>query len=275
MNYPRIMTLDDLERTLDWAADEGWNPGLEDAEAFRAADPEGFFVAEANGAPVAAISVVNHSEEFAFLGLYLCKEAFRGRGIAYALWRHALRHAGSRTIGLDGVPAQQANYERSGFAPAGQTVRYSGRVPAARSSGIRVAAASDAPALIAAEAEASKWEKQSYLENWFRPSKTRTTLVHQRAGEADGFVTVRTCRSGAKVGPLIAKSQDVAYALLSQAASEMGETLTLDVPSTSRDLTDICIELGLVPGFETARMFRGQRRLSSNTLYGVCTLELG
>ena len=37
----RLMTLADLAMVLDWAAAEGWNPGLDDAAAFLAADPEG------------------------------------------------------------------------------------------------------------------------------------------------------------------------------------------------------------------------------------------
>lgn len=98
MTTIRLMRPDDLSRVLDWAADEGWNPGLDDAAAFLASDPEGFFVTEADGAPVAAISVVNHSPDFAFLGLYLCQPAWRGRGIGLRLWTHALTHAG----GADG-----------------------------------------------------------------------------------------------------------------------------------------------------------------------------
>ena len=77
---------DEIGLILDWAAAEGWNPGLDDAAAFFAADPQGFFIAENDGEPIAAISVVNHSERFAFLGLYLCLRNWRGRGIGYALW---------------------------------------------------------------------------------------------------------------------------------------------------------------------------------------------
>ena len=57
----RPMTVTELELVLDWAADEGWNPGLDDAAAFYAADPAGFLIKEVDGQPVAAISVVNAS----------------------------------------------------------------------------------------------------------------------------------------------------------------------------------------------------------------------
>ena len=50
----RTADADEIALMLDWAADEGWNPGLDDAAAFRAADPDGFFVAEVDGEPVAA-----------------------------------------------------------------------------------------------------------------------------------------------------------------------------------------------------------------------------
>ena len=41
------------ERSVDWAAAEGWNSGLADDACFAAVDPEGFFSAEIDGAPAA------------------------------------------------------------------------------------------------------------------------------------------------------------------------------------------------------------------------------
>jgi hypothetical protein len=40
----RPMTRDELDLAVEWAAQEGWNPGLADAECFHAADPEGFLI---------------------------------------------------------------------------------------------------------------------------------------------------------------------------------------------------------------------------------------
>src|SRR3954468_917648 len=44
-------SLDEVRLILDWAAAEGWNPGLHDAEAFLAADPEGFLLGRLDGEP--------------------------------------------------------------------------------------------------------------------------------------------------------------------------------------------------------------------------------
>jgi|GEM_PF-1598026 len=53
----RVMSRDEVNFAVEWAAKEGWNPGLHDADAFYAADREGFLIGLLNGEPVAAISV--------------------------------------------------------------------------------------------------------------------------------------------------------------------------------------------------------------------------
>ncbi len=66
-----VMAEADVALAVDWAAAEGWNPGLSDAACFRAADPGGFLVGRLDGVPVATISVVRYGTSFAFLGLYI------------------------------------------------------------------------------------------------------------------------------------------------------------------------------------------------------------
>jgi ribosomal protein S18 acetylase RimI-like enzyme len=122
----RTMNRDEVALAIEWAAEEGWNPGLHDAETFRAADPQGFFVGTLNGEAVAAISVVKYEPGFAFLGLYIVRPEWRGRGLGWALWQHGMTSAAGRRVGLDGVVAQQANYRKSGFELAWRNVRYEG-----------------------------------------------------------------------------------------------------------------------------------------------------
>ena len=69
----RNMTEADLALALEWAAAEGWNPGLHDAQCFYAADPEGFFLGELDGAPIGCVSAVRYGSGFGFLGLYIVK----------------------------------------------------------------------------------------------------------------------------------------------------------------------------------------------------------
>ncbi|MGO6906298.1 GNAT family N-acetyltransferase, partial [Rhizobium ruizarguesonis] len=103
----RSMRPGELELVLEWARQEGWNPGLDDSLAFLEADPSGFFVGSIGEVPVGSISVVKYGESFAFLGLYIVHPDFRGKGYGKAIWAAGIASAGDRTIGLDGVAAQQ------------------------------------------------------------------------------------------------------------------------------------------------------------------------
>src|SRR5258705_10063353 len=148
----RTMRPDEISIAVDWAAAEGWNPGLADDACFAAADPEGFFIGELEGAPAATISCVNYGTSFAFLGFYIVRADLRGRGYGLRIWNAAIAHAGPRVIGLDGVVAQQENYRKSGFQLAYANVRYGGTVAAPATPRADVIALSDVP-MAAVEAD--------------------------------------------------------------------------------------------------------------------------
>ena len=120
------MRRDEVQLAVDWAAQEGWNPGLHDAPCFHAADPQGFLVAEVDGEPAGCISAVSYAGRFGFIGLYIVVPARRGQGIGLRLWGEAMSRLSGHVVGLDGVPSQQENYRRSGFALAWWNVRFAG-----------------------------------------------------------------------------------------------------------------------------------------------------
>src|SRR5262249_13197498 len=120
----RRMDLADVELALEWAAAEGWNPGRHDAAPFLAADPEGFLIGELDGEPAAMIACVRYGAAFGFVGLYLVRPDLRGKGLGIEIWRAGHERFGERTVGLDAVDAQVANYERSGYVAGRHTYRY-------------------------------------------------------------------------------------------------------------------------------------------------------
>lgn len=270
----RPMHADELPRILDWAAAEGWNPGHDDAPAFFAADPNGFFVADSGDGPVAAISVVNHDPGMAFLGLYIVDPDRRGQGIGRALWDHALTHAAGRTVGLDGVPAQQDNYRKSGFVRTGETARYEGPLTGMPDPAIRPVTQADLPALIAMDRAAQGYARPAFLGAWLTDTATRRTLV--LGPGHTGFVTLRACRIGTKIGPLIAATEQGALTLLRAAAAAAGPgPRVVDVPDTQPALAAFCREAGMACSFTTARMYRGPAPTPGPAIATVATLELG
>jgi GNAT superfamily N-acetyltransferase len=110
----RAMTRNEVSTAVAWAAREGWNPGLADAECFYKADPEGFFCAEADGRIVGTVSVVNYDDRFSFAGIFIVDPVYRAKGIGMQLYRYAMRHAGSRVVGGDGVVAMVNKYQNDG-----------------------------------------------------------------------------------------------------------------------------------------------------------------
>ncbi|MFC3572176.1 GNAT family N-acetyltransferase [Streptomyces yaanensis] len=270
-------TLDDWPVISGWAADEGWNPGLSDGPAFFAQDPEGFFIGRLAEEPVSAISVVNYGSDYAFLGCYLVRPDLRGRGLGLATWKTALAHAGGRTIGLDGVVAQQDTYRQSGFAFAHRTVRFTGPAPTVHAApGVRPAEKADADAIAAYDSACCPADRPRFLAHWLTTSGHRT-FVRVEHGRLSGYAVIRPARDSLRIGPLFADTAEDAEALFAASAAEAaGKEIAIDVPEPNTAAVALAERAGLTPSFETARMYTGPvRPFAEERVYGVTTLELG
>lgn len=120
----RTMNEADVQLVVDWAAAEGWNPGLHDAAAFYRADPRGFFIGEIDGEPVGAMSAVRYPEAFAFIGLFIVRPEFRGPGFGTRIAKIAMRHIEGALVGVDGVFEKEASYQKFGFKTAHKSYRF-------------------------------------------------------------------------------------------------------------------------------------------------------
>jgi GNAT superfamily N-acetyltransferase len=274
----RVMERADLDRTIDWAAAEGWNPGLNDAECFRAADPAGFLVGCLGDEPVASIAVVRYSDAFGFLGFYIVRPDRRGQGFGYRLWQAGMASLDGCTIGLDGVVAQQANYARSGFVLAHRNVRFGGypQVEAPRDGRLRPVGPDLIEAVLAYDRPFFPGPRQAFLRCWLRPD-TRTAVAVVEGGQVTGYGVLRQCRSGFKVGPLFADGEGEASLLFEALAARAGTApVFLDSPEPHQAAVRLATRHGMAPVFETARMYRGPAPdLPLSRIYGITTFELG
>ena len=274
----RTMRPDEISIAINWAATEGWNPGLADAACFVMADPHGFFIGELDGAPAATISCVNYCASFAFLGLYIVRKDVRGRGHGLRIWNAAIAHAGPRVIGLDGVVAQQQNYKKSGFKRAYANIRYGGVVAVPYSEPAGIIPLADVPfaCVEAYDATVFPAPRGAFLRAWIgSPGHVGRALVRDDRLAAWGVI--RRCRNGNKIGPLVGDSREAAEAVLAALlASTRSSEIFLDIPSINHHAIALAQDLGLAPVFETARMYTGAippTRLER--VFGVTTLELG
>jgi GNAT superfamily N-acetyltransferase len=275
----RPMRRGELDIALDWAAAEGWNPGLHDADCFHAADPGGFLLGLVGGEPVASIFAVQYGATFAFVGGYIVKPAFRGRGHGMALWDAAMVRLAGRNVGLDGVVAQQANYARSGFRLAYQNIRFEGA-----GGGRPVDMDHIVPLASLSLDEVCRYDRDCFPDE-------RTGFLRCWTGQADsvaigalgahglaGYAVMRPCRSGYKIGPLFADTPALAEAMFVSLRGRVAPSAAvyLDVPQANAAATELAARHQLRACFETARMYTGAApALSMHRQYGITTFELG
>jgi Acetyltransferase (GNAT) domain len=274
----RPMRPDEISIAVNWAAAEGWNPGLADDACFATADPGGFLIGELEGAPAATVSCVKYGASFAFLGFYIVRQDLRGRGYGLRVWNGAMARAGPRVIGLDGVVAQQQNYRRSGFELAYANVRYGGIVAAPDAPQAGVIGLAEVPFAImeAYDATVFPGPRTAFLRAWIgAPGHIGRALM--RDGALAGWGVIRPCRIGYKIGPLVADDRADAEVVLSALLAGVGGgEIFIDVPGVNRDAVALANDLGLAPVFETARMYTGTiPPLRLERVFGVTTFELG
>jgi predicted N-acetyltransferase YhbS len=276
----RLATPRDLDWAIDQAAREGWNPGLHDASAFLAQDPEGFLVAELEGRPVGCISAVRYQGGFAFSGFYIVLPEFRGRGLGGDLAAAALTRLAGLTVGLDGVVEQQENYRRSGFVWHYANLRFGFANPALpRAPSRPFVPASQVPFadLLALDTLCFGFPRPQFLRAWLSQPEATALAAPGPASQA-ALGVIRRCRTGWKIGPLFASTPDQADALFRQLCASVpaGDQVFLDVPQPNAAALALAAAHGLTKVFETARMYLGPApALPLDRIFGVTTFELG
>lgn len=271
----RRMNRADLGMAVEWAAAEGWNPGLFDADAFYAADPNGFFIAERDSEPVGCISAVSYDHTFGFMGFYIVQKELRHLGIGMQLWNASLEYMGDRTIGGDGVVVMLEKYAQFDFRIAHYNARYEGIGMGAG------AALTDISMVSFAELE--QYDRRffpaprtAFLQSWIsRPGSCgRVTFDN---GTISGYGVIRPCYRGFKIAPLFADTPEIAGELFASLAGlAAGQPVFLDIPVCNQAAVRLVERHGMNKVFETARIYRGTPPdLPLDNTYGITSFELG
>ena len=278
----RQITRAELDIAVAWAAAEGWNPGLHDAETFWTTDPTGFVGAECDGQLIATGSIVSYGGAFGFMGFFIVRPDLRGAGIGrdFWLWRRDTLRARLQpgaAIGMDGVFAMQPFYARGGFAFTHRNLRMAGRGrPAPADGALRDLSTLPFAAVAAYDRQHFGFDRAAFLQRWIAP-RDGLALGAWNGDALQGMGVVRPCRDGFKIGPLFADTPAVAEALFTAlSAHAAGRPLFLDTPENNPDAGALATRHGLGEVFGCARMYHGHApALPWNRIYGVTTFELG
>ncbi len=274
----KTMNRKEIDTAIEWAANEGWNPGLHDAECYYSSDPNGFLIGLLGDEPIATVSAIKYGESFGFLGFYIVKPEYRGKGYGIQIWNAGLKYLDGRNIGLDGVVAQQDNYKKSGFKLAYRNIRYEGvgGDPYQNSEIVRL---SRLPfeTIDSYDRPFFPSNRSRFIKSWINQPDSHALGITQD-GKLAGYGVIRQCRSGNKIGPLFAESPKLAESLFLALRSKVkpSEPVYLDIPEVNQDAVTVADKYNMKVSFETARMYRGEMPdLPFNRLFGVTSFEIG
>ncbi len=283
----RNMIRSEVGELVEWAAREGWNPGLHDAEVFWATDPEAFIAADLGGEMIGGGAITSYNGEFGFMGFFIVRPEYRGRGFGDTLW-HARRERllarlkPGASIGLDGVFEMQNYYAKGGFVFSHRNMRFRAEI------GDPPAVSPDQAKYLVPLAEVAfdkvleygrscfPTGRPNFLERWISQADA-LALGYLHDGRLKGYGVVRRCREGCKIGPLFADDAVVAEALYQALAGFAADgPLFLDAPENNPAAMALVAQHGMAEVFGCARMYLGPPpALSHERIFGVTTFELG
>lgn len=274
----QTMPFSEVERAIDWAAREGWNPGLDDAASFHAIDPNGFLMGMLDGRPIARVSMPIYDDRFAFCGLYIVDPAYRGQGYGLALTRASLDYIGDRNAGLDGVEAMAEKYARLGYRKAHRSTRFSFTPGAMRGSTPEIVPLSELPFGTLADYDRAHFfaSRDRFLQRWIS-QKHAVGLGFVDGEQLKGYGVLRKCRAGYKIGPLFADTPDIAEALFDALCNTaLGEQVLIDIPDPNAASLRLAAKHDMSPVFACERMYlRGDPGLPLDEIYGITSFEAG
>jgi len=278
----RPMSRSELEILISWAANEGWNPGLYDADIFWNTDPDGYIAAEIDGELIGGGSIVSYRGEFGFMGFFIVKPEYRGGGLGTQLWfarREKLRSRLKSTaaIGMDGVFEMQPFYTRGGFKFSHREIRFEGTGASCPLSP-SVAPLSNVSfnALLDYDTSHFPTGRPAFLKAWIAQPESRALGVMD-GDRLCGYGVIRRCRNGFKIGPLFADSAGIALELFNGLSDHAaGEPVFIDVPEINDSAMQLVSSKDMKEVFGCARMYFGSKpALPDAQIYGVTTFELG
>ncbi len=274
----REMCRGELAVALEWAAREGWNPGLNDADCFYPVDPRGFFMAFVDGNPVGSVSAVAYNEHFGFVGFFIVLPEFRGGSVGVELGKKALERLEGRNIGIDGVEKKIKNYMWCGFTLAHNNIRYEGiSKGGGRKDGIVPTSAISRDALAEFDYRFFPAPRGDFITLW-AAQPGAVSLCARQGSQITGYATARPCRTGYKIAPLFAESSGEAEALFDSVCASLpqGTSVYLDIPAINVQAVSLAEKRGMKPVFKTARMYsRAAPKLPFDKIYGITSFELG
>jgi hypothetical protein len=275
------MREDEVATLGDWAAAEGWNPGLSDLEIAWETDPEAFVALRHENTLAGGGSIFSYGGDFGFMGLFIMRADLRQKGLGTALWHWRLNRLLERLkpgagICMDGVFDMVPFYERGGFKKAFRDVRYQGSAVGAADPEVVTLGTGDFAKIAAYDRGFLPAARDAFLARWIAAPGVITMGLHEN-DELAGYGVARPCREGFKIGPLFADRADIAERIAaSLMGSIAGQQVQIDVPEANPAAIALAEGFGFRMSFGCMRLYYGPvPALPIGQTFAVTSLEFG
>ncbi len=271
------------EAAFALSAEAGWNQTADD---WRLMLGEGEAIGQitAAGRLVASALILPYGERLAWIAMVLTSEPCRRQGLATRNLQWALERCQQRQLiaGLDATPAGVEIYRPLGFQDVCALQRLVAERPQPprslrREAAIRpVQAARDLDAIARLDTRVFGAERRQLLAYLTR-SQPRRALLAEAQGELAGFVLTRTGRVSLHVGPLVARSANVASLLLAQALVSAVGPVSIDVPTAQTGFIEALEEANFQPVRSFTRMLKEAPEQVGDlaACFAICGPEFG
>ncbi len=230
----RPLSSADLPRAAALSFLIGWNQVERDWALFLA-EGEGRALDDGQEALAATAAVIRYGPGLAWISMVLVRPDIRRRGHATALMRwavEALRGVGCAA--LDATPAGREVYRQLGFRDRWGFARWALPEALPGGAGARALREDDWPAVRALDAAAFGAPREALL----RDFAARIPGAAFVADDGSGFALARDGARGPQIGPVVARDDATACALIGAARAALQGAPVLDLPDARGGLAD-------------------------------------
>lgn len=282
----RKMRAQDIKAGVRLCRSSQWNQLESDWSLLLALSPDGCCVAEMNSDVVGTVVTIRYENKFNWVAMMLVDPKYRRSGIGTRLLSEALRLLSERTcVRLDATPAGRELYRLHGFSDEYPISRFAANVsrsPAEAGNGkVRRMSERDLPEIFDYDREVFGADRRAVLSSLFARSPACAWVFGGLSildPNIRGYCFGRPGFRYHQIGPVVARSESVAQALVSQCLNYNGGLcFGIDAPRHSQPWLDWLAANGFVEERSFIRMHRGENRHPGDvgSVFAICGPEFG
>lgn len=253
----------DVAGGLALSTASGWNQTTEDWALFIGHGTV-FGRADGAGTLIATAAALAYGKQLGWISMVLVNQAWRRQGLATGLMDQCVQALETRgaTPLLDATPAGAMVYRRIGFHEGFAFTRWERTADrptraCGPASGVRAARADELDVLCALDRETCGLERAFLIQDIFERAGTQALLLD----DGSGFILARAGVRAVQIGPLAARSDVGALALLDAALARAKGAVFMDVPDRQSGFVQALATRGFSVQRPYVRMAKAQEAM--------------